>query len=129
MSSVTVITPPDDILDDANRLLLVDLSVEQLELVSNALIDLDFDDRLITYIWKIGEDISWLIDKKLKSNIVIFNAESENQLIVGYMIGKKNSFYLGNLRDLNIINNSRINDKQELVDILNKVISNEQISK
>lgn len=125
MSSVTVVTYPDDVLIQCPRILLVDLNTDQLDIVSKSLTEYNFDDTIVTYIWKNGEDINWLFDKKLKSDLVIFNAESQNQTIVGYFAAQKKSFFMGDLRDLSIINNSRVFDQTNLLEIFYKVISYE----
>ena len=39
-----------------------------------------------------------------KSNLIIFNAEAANEIIIGYMAAQKNSAYFGNLKDLSNIN-------------------------
>ena len=64
------------------------------------------------------------MDKKHKSDVIIFNADSENDLIVGYMAAQKNSYYFGNLKILNVVNNSAIYNAEQLLELLEKKITN-----
>lgn len=115
---ILVVTPPDDILYDGLRILLVDLSIEQTQLVSDALTSLNNDGTIVVYIWKISDNIEWLFDRKLKANLIIFNANSTNDLLVGYFSAQQNSYYIGTLRVLSIVNNSVIYNADQLVGIL-----------
>lgn len=119
---IFLISPPDDLPDDGLRILLVDLTTEQNELISSTLSQIEYKNKTLFYIWNVGDSISWLMDKKLKSHLIIFNAQSSHQGIVGYMTAQPNSCYLGDLRDLNIINNSVLLDKESVVDILETYI-------
>ena len=60
----------------------------------------------------------------MKSNFIIFNAESENQTLVGYLAAQKNSHYFGELKTLQKVNGSCIMDSYQLSDLLDKEISN-----
>lgn len=122
LDKIFLVTAPDDILEDGFRILLVDLTTEQNELISSILGQLEFINKAIFYIWHSTDLVEWLLDKKQKSNLIIFNAESANQTIAGYMTAQPNSHYLGTLRDLNISNRSIINDKEVLVELLEKEI-------
>jgi len=102
-NKVILVTEPDDILQEGLRLLLVNLTNEQTQIISDALTSLDSLPTIVLYVWNTGE-IGWLFDKKLKSNLIIFNAESVNEIIIGYMTAQKNSAYFGNLKDLSSIN-------------------------
>ena len=105
---VLVVTHPDDVLDDGVRLLLVDLTQEQLQTVSNVLTRLTTDAAIITYIWNSQISTDWLIDKKHKSHCIIYNAESSDQAIVGYLTAQRNSSYFGTPRSLKDVNKSAI---------------------
>jgi hypothetical protein len=105
---VLVVTHPDDVLDDCFRLLLVDLTQEQLQTVSNVLTRLTTDAAIITYIWNSQISTDWLIDKKHKSQWIIYNAESNDQAIVGYLTAQRNSSYFGTPRSLKGVNKSTI---------------------
>lgn len=119
---ILLVTAPDDVVEDAFRVLLVDLTVEQNSFISSVLIEIKSMVKLAFYIWNGSDPVSWLIDKKLKSNIIIFNAESDLQNIVGYISAQPNSYYLGTLRDLNIINSSALIDRELLIKTLENEI-------
>lgn len=123
-ASVVLVTPPDDIpYQDGFRILLVDLTPSQLKVVSDAFNFLETKETLITYIWISSQDINWLLDKKQKSQVIIFNADSSLELIVGYVSAQPNSYYFGILKTLEIVNKSSIYDKDQLIHILEKHIS------
>lgn len=119
---ILLVTVPDDVIEDAFRILLVDLALDQNSFVSSVLTEVESRNKIVFYIWNESDPVSWLFDKKSKSNLIIFNAESNRQNIIGYMSAQPNSYYLGNLRDLNIINSSVLMDKELLVEILENEI-------
>lgn len=119
---ILLVTVPDDVVEDAFRILLVDLALDQNSFVSSVLTEVESRNKIVFYIWNDSDPVSWLLDKKSKSNLIIFNAESNRQNIIGYMSAQPNSYYLGNLRDLNIINSSVLMDKELLVEILENEI-------
>ena len=97
---VLVVTTPDDVMIDGFRLLLVDLDADQTKTISDSLLKISSDTSVITYMWGSNDDSYWLLDKKAKSDLIIFNANSQNELIVGYMAAQKNSHYFGTLKTL-----------------------------
>lgn len=105
---VLVVTHPDDVSDDGVRLLLVDLTQDQLQTVSDVLTQLATDAAVITYIWTPSISTDWLLDKKHKSHWIIYNAESNDQTVVGYLAAQRNSSYFGTLRSLKGVNKSTI---------------------
>lgn len=115
---VLLVTSPDDILDDGYRLLIVDLDRDQTQFISSVLNQLEIKNTIIVYVWKFGDAIEWLIDKKHKSNYIIFNANSQNQTLVGYLSAQKNSSYLGTLLSLNSVNKSAIISIEQCCNIL-----------
>ncbi len=115
---VILVTYPDDILDDGVRILLVDLSEEQNDIVSRALTEFETIPLVIVYPWKIGDNINWLFDKMHKSHLIIFNADSNDTTLVGYFAGKPNSFYFGELGQLKIVNRSAIFDVVQTKEVL-----------
>jgi hypothetical protein len=121
--NIIAVTPPDDVLQDGDRLLLVDLTEEQMSIVSKALNEVETFTNVIFYIWKYGDDSEWLLDKKHKTNLIIFNADSGNQTVVGYMAAQSNSCYFGTLQTLNKVNVYAIHDVEQVVDILEKKLS------
>ena len=125
MNKVTLITAPDDILEDGIRILCVDLGPEQSQMISDALAGIENIPDIIVYLWKTGDDTDWLFDKKHKSMAVIFNADSENQLVTGYMAAQKNSYYFGTLKILQTINKSAIYTTDQCVGIFDSLIYHE----
>lgn len=106
-NKVILVTEPDDVLYDGLRILLVNLTNEQTQIISDSLTSIPSLPTIILYVWNVGGD-TWLFDKKQKSNLIIFNAESENEIIIGYMAAQRNSAYFGNLKNLSNINTQGI---------------------
>lgn len=122
-SKILVVNSPDDVIEDGFRLLVVDLEKSQGEIISSVLLDVA-KSTIILYTWCNTENISWLFDKKNKSDLIIFNAESLNQTIIGYISAQPNSYYFGVLRDLNIVNSNVILDKESSFNIIQTHIGN-----
>lgn len=119
---IIVVTAPDDIQVDGLRILLVDLRPEQTQLISEALSKLESIPTIITYIWKISDGTEWLLDKKHKSDLIIFNAEGNDDVIIGYMAAQSNSHYFGYLRSVTSANRSTIYNVDQVYNILEKSI-------
>jgi hypothetical protein len=115
---ITVVTPPDDISQDAIRLLLIDLNPDHMQVLSTALMTSEIDLNVITYFWKTSEDTDWLFDKKFKADLIFFNADSDNDIVVGYMAAQKNSYYFGTLKILSKVNISAIYDVEQILSLL-----------
>jgi hypothetical protein len=122
-SRILVINSPDDVIEDGLRLLVVDLDQSQSEIISSVLLQIA-KSTIILYTWSNTENTSWLFDKKNKSDLIIFNAESLNQIVVGYLAAQPNSYYFGTLRDLNIVNSNVILDKESSSHIIQNYIGN-----
>jgi hypothetical protein len=125
---IIVVTAPDDVQLDATRILLVDLNVEQSQIVSNALLQLEnLKNPVISYVWKMGDSVTWLLDKNIKSDVVIFNAEpvqnGASELIIGYIAAQPGSHYFGILRDLQQANNRVIYTSDDILHLLEKTIN------
>jgi predicted DNA binding protein len=121
-NKVLLVTPPDDVLLDGIRILLVDLVPEQQQIISDALTQLVSIPNIILYVWNSTNDINWLLDKKSKSDAIIFNADSENDVIIGYMAAQSNSHYFGTLKILSMVNNSTIYNIDQVSTILENII-------
>lgn len=113
-----LVTHPDDVQLEGIRILLVDLNEEQEFIVSQSLLEINSIPCVVAYCWTNENTIEWLIDKVYKSQIIIFNAASEDQTLVGYLAGKLNSYYFGDLRSLNQVNKSAIYDIDHCKQIL-----------
>jgi hypothetical protein len=116
-----MVTAPDDTLVNGGRIAVIDLTVDQTALISAALTELDSISCIVTYVWSEQDDVSWALDKIQKSQIIIFNADSINQTLVGYIAGKMNSYYFGTLKSLNQVNNSVIYDVDQCKTILTNI--------
>lgn len=121
IDKIVLVTEPDDIVVDGFRILLVDLTNEQSQIISDAINKLNFTSNVIIYVANISS-VEWLIDKKHKSKIIIFNADSTNELLTGYLAAQPNAYYIGNLKIFGKVNKRVIYSVDEVVDIINKTI-------
>lgn len=117
---ILLVSAPDDVLEDAIRILVVDLDKHQSNIFSQALLTHNQPVKSIIYNWVCGEDINWLFDKCLKSDVIVFNADSINQTLVGYLAGRRNSYYFGTLKTLQVVNKSAIYDMHQCCEILER---------
>ena len=115
---VIVVTPPDDVLVEAKRILLFDPTVDQTQMISQCLSDIELINTVVFYIWRTGDDLNWLLDKALKYDLLILNADTSEQSMLGYLFSKPNSYYLGNIRSLSQLKNNQIYDADHLNTIL-----------
>jgi hypothetical protein len=115
---VLVVTFPDDVIIDAKRILLFDPTAEQTQLISSCLSASEFGCDIVFYIWRFGDDIDWLLDKILKYDLAILNADTEEQGLLGYLFAKPNSYYIGNIRSLSKLKKSEVLDIDHLNSIL-----------
>jgi hypothetical protein len=119
---ILVVTPPDDTLINGVRILHVELNEEQSMIVSSALMNSNTQHAVVNYVWKMGDSVEWLMDKVIKSDFILFNADTPNngatELIIGYIAAQPNSYYFGNLRDLNLVNKSVIYNSDQIINIL-----------
>jgi hypothetical protein len=122
---ILVVTPPDDTFLQGIRIIHVNLTEEQSSIVSNALFQTSLPHVIVNYVWKMGDSISWLIDKISKKDLVIFNADSTNngdiELIIGWVSAQPRSYYFGNLKDLHIVNNRAIYSADDILNLLEKI--------
>ena len=120
-SKVILVTDPDDVPYDGGRLLLVNLTADQTQLLSTALSKINNLPMVVLYIWN-NSSSDWLFDKKHKSQHIIFNAEHENELITGYMSAQRNSSYFGILKNLAKVNTKAIYSIDDCIKLLETVI-------
>ena len=121
---IILVTPPDDLLEDSVRILALDLEAAQSQILSDSLISLDNIPNIVVYVWKNGDDTTWLFDKKPKADLIIFNANSENQTLIGYFAAQKNSYYFGDLKTLHTVKKSAIYTVDHCINILEETIKN-----
>ena len=119
---VIIVTPPDDVQIDGLRILLIDLTHEQTNLISQSLTRLETIPTTITYVLNTSNDVQWLLDKKHKSFLTFFNADSDNDAIIGYMAAQANSYYFGNLKSLSLANQNAIYDTEQIFNLMENVI-------
>lgn len=122
-NKILIVTPPDNTQIDGIRILLVDLSEQQTKTVSDSLSSLTTFPNIVVYMWKTGDDSSWLLEHKSKCDLIFFNAESNNQLIVGYNAAQPNAYYFGTLRVLGEVNQSEIFSIDHCISLINHAIS------
>ena len=120
-NKVILVTEPDDIAYDALRILLVNLTTEQTQMLSESLSKIDHLPITVLYIWN-NNSSDWLFDKQHKSHYIIFNAEHENELITGYMAAQRNSSYFGILKNLAKVNTKAIYSIDDCIKLLETVI-------
>jgi hypothetical protein len=125
-ADVLLVTAPDDVLYDGYRILAVDLTPIQSKTLSDSLLSVSCKQKIILYSWNSRDSIEWLIDKKHKSNLVIFNAESDNQILVGYLCAQKNSHYFGVLKTLGSVCKNDIYTYDECFNLLKTHFENHE---
>mgnify|MGYP001552584133 FL=1 len=119
-----MVTAPDDILSPGKRLLTFDLNVEQSQILSDVLKNLSFETDLILYVWKNGEPEEWLIDKMLKSDLILANSSTLNQIMFGYLLANKNkTHYFDYPTSLSFINNNQIHSEDLLTQLLEEFLN------
>lgn len=126
-NKIVIITPPDDVQYDGVRVLLVGLTNEQSKLISDALTKIEAAPTIIVYLVNYSDNISWIMDKKHKSDLIIFNADGDNDVIIGYMSAQPTSHYLGTLKLLSVVNNSAIYSEEQVSQILEDTVKHYEI--
>jgi hypothetical protein len=122
-NKITLVTEPDDINIDGIRILAYDLTPEQSQIFSNCFLPIENFSPIVVYVANGQNDPKWTIDKKQKCSIIILNAESQDQTMVGYLTAQKNSYYFGNLRSISEANVSLIQDTTQLTTIMEEHIT------
>lgn len=117
---VILVTSPDDVLVDGVRILLAGLTLDQQQIVSNALGQLEITSTIVVYTWN-PVDNEWSIDKKHKSDIIFFNADWED-ILVGYLAAQPNAHYFGTLKALGSANTSIVYDSEQVLILLEKIL-------
>jgi hypothetical protein len=125
-SKVLVVTTPDDVVLDGFRLLLVDLDADQTKTVSDCLLQISSAMTVITYLWAYNDDVDWLLDKKIKSDLIIFNANSQCELIVGYIAAQQKSHYFGTLKSLGRANAKAIYASEDCKSLITFNLNNHE---
>ncbi len=122
---ILIVTAPDDTLLQGIRILHVELTEEQNSIVSKSLLQSTLPHTLINYTWKMGDPVSWLLDKTPKCDLIIFNADTNlngaTEMIIGWVAAQHNSYYFGNLRDLHIANDRVIFNDSDIINLLETI--------
>jgi len=115
MSDVTLITPPDSLLNDIYSILLVYPQIE----VKNALSEIleKVDKPINIYLYEELDDIhiDWLMTEVRKVNTVVIdldNCTPTVRNIAGWIVSRSNTFYLTNdtITPYNLLNVNQIYD-------------------
>lgn len=122
-NKITIITPPDDVTEDGIRILVYGCKEEQTLLISSVIYEIKECKPTIIYVCNGQDNSEWALDKKLKCSIIVFNAEAEDQTMIGYLAGQTNSYYFGQLRTLNTVNSNRIDSKEQLTTIIGDLVT------
>ena len=122
-NKITLVTQPDDVTYDGLRILAYDLMPNQSQMVSDCLSQLKDIPQIIVYVANGHDDPKWIIDKKQKCSIIVINAESQDQTMVGYLSAQRNSYYFGNLRSVSEANGSVIQETKQLTMIMEDQIA------
>ena len=122
-TKILVITPPDDTVLQGLRLAHVNLTNDQTAVVSQAILKSKLPHNIINYVWHVGNPISWLLQMKSKSDLIIFNADSspDSDIINGYLAADPRSYYFGALRDLHVANDRVILNCDEILNLLETI--------
>jgi hypothetical protein len=123
MDNIIVVTPPDDIHHDGFRLLLVDLSPDQFQIVSDSLLNLKSLPNVVVYSWNSHDLDEWMLQKKKKSDLIIFNANSSCDSLIGYLTAQINTYYFGTLRSLATVNNRVLYNTDQCIEVLDNYIT------
>ena len=130
---ILVITQPDDSLLQGIRITHVHLSEEQSNTISNALLQTTVQHNIINYVWKMGDRVDWLLDKIIKSDIVIFdaggNSDPGKDVIIGWTAAQPQSYYFGSLRDLHLANDRVLYSSEDVLNLIEKISTKYNIQK
>lgn len=122
MNKVFLVTAPDDVNYDAIKIICVDLDESQREIVSQTLQRFESVPTTVLYVWNNTESQQWLLDKKQKCDLIIFNANSEDKALVGYFAAHDKAYYMGELGTLSYITNRVIHDTDECHNLIKEKV-------
>lgn len=121
-NKIVLVTAPDDLSTDGVRLCLVNLNQDQLNILTQVLSTLQTAVPVIAYIWNPKDPYEWFLDKKLKSDVILFNSQSHTQTLNGYLSAHKNCYYFGTLREVTHLYNKEITSTEQLGSIVSRAI-------
>jgi hypothetical protein len=114
MNKFYLVTAPDDVTYDSKKIICVGLDESQKEIVSQALHRFETVPTTVLYVWNNADSMEWLLDKKQKCDMIIFNANNEDKSLVGYFTAHDKAYYMGKLGVLSQVNNRVIYDIDQL---------------
>ena len=119
---ILVITAPDDILQSGIRIAHINLTQPQSQSISQALMQSTLPHTVINYVWNQGDSKLWLFDKIPKTDLILFNADCdiESSMLIGWLSADPRSYYFGDLRDLNIVNDRVLYNSDDILKLLEK---------
>jgi|TARA_R110000868_G_scaffold164654_1_gene397393 hypothetical protein len=115
MTDVTVITPPDNLLNDVFKILLIYPSVEIRKSISNILMNSTKTINLYLYDEDTVVNPEWLLQHTKICNLTIIDVDNCNPIIknlASFIISNPNTFYLTNdeLTPYNMLSANRVYD-------------------
>jgi hypothetical protein len=121
---ILIVTAPDDILQSGIRIANINLTEPQSQMISQALMQSTLPHTIINYVWNWGDSKLWLFDKIPKTDLILFNADCDTgaAMITGWICADPRSYYFGNLRDLNIINDRVLYTSDDILKLLEKIV-------
>jgi hypothetical protein len=126
MTEVTVITPPDFIANENLKIVLIYPGVEVRKNINQILKNTNQDVDLYLYEDTQAHDLDWLIQRVLTSDITILDLDHCSSIVknlAGYLISRKNVFYLTNdeITPYYMISNNRVYDLYWLQTTLERI--------
>ena len=115
MTDVTVITPPDNLLNDVFKILLIYPSVEIRKSISNILMNSTKTINLYLYDEDTVVNPEWLLQHTKICDLTIIDVDNCNPIIknlASFIISNPNTFYLTNdeLTPYNMLSANRVYD-------------------
>lgn len=126
---ILIVTPPDDTFVQGLRITHVNLSQTQSQIVSQGLLASQSTHSIINYVWHYSEPVAWLLNAAAKSDLIIFNADTdqytESDMLIGYVAANPKSYYFGTLRDLHLANDRVLLNNDDVTNLVEAVLRNE----
>ena len=125
MTDVTVITPPDNLLNDVFKILLIYPSVEIRKSISNILMNSTKTINLYLYDEDTVVNPEWLLQHTKICDLTIIDVDNCNPIIknlASFIISNPNTFYLTNdeLTPYNMLSANRVYDLYWIESYLNE---------
>lgn len=118
---ILIVTAPDDIPLQGIRVAHVNLTSEQSGIVSSAMLQTTLPHTIINYVWTFNDPVNWLFDKITKCDLILFNANSPSELLIGWVSAQPQAHYFGTLKDLHIVNDQAIYSDEDILTLLEKI--------